>query len=217
MMQFVRLKLVVPIAFLALGVSGTSRANEEVVRLPVHTGGLQGKIEYCTDCHGPSGRGYRGYYPIPRLAGQQPEYVENQLRAFVEKRRVKPSLSLARIHGVRSSMRGALAHHFARLNPKPIGGVPMQLVAQGRKLYQDGDPEANVPACAACHGPQGEGAGANPRLAGQLYPYTVGRLSDLAKEHSREASETAGIMMPIARSLSRSQRDAIAAYVGNLK
>ena len=59
-MQFVRLKLVVPIAFLALGVSGTSRANEEVVRLPVHTGGLQGKIEYCTDCHGASGRGYRG-------------------------------------------------------------------------------------------------------------------------------------------------------------
>ena len=107
--------------------------------------GCKAKSETGTDCHGPSGRGYRGYYPIPRLAGQQPEYVENQLRAFVEKRRVKPSLSLARIHGVRSSMRGALAHHFARLNPKPIGGVPMQLVAQGRKLYQAATPRRMCP------------------------------------------------------------------------
>ena len=34
------------------------------------------------------GRGYRGFRPIPRLAGQMPEYLENQLRAFVGGSRV---------------------------------------------------------------------------------------------------------------------------------
>ena len=48
---------------------------------------LQAKVAYCETCHGASGRGFRGYYPIPRLAGQQPEYFENQLRAFTERRR----------------------------------------------------------------------------------------------------------------------------------
>ena len=35
---------------------------------------LQGKIAYCENCHGVSAQGFHGYYPIPRLAGQQPEY-----------------------------------------------------------------------------------------------------------------------------------------------
>ena len=48
---------------------------------------LQAKMQYCYDCHGPSGQGYRGFFPMPRLAGQTTEYLENQLRAFVEHRR----------------------------------------------------------------------------------------------------------------------------------
>jgi cytochrome c553 len=38
---------------------------------------LQAKIDYCKTCHGFSGQGYRGFYPMPRLAGQQTEYIEN--------------------------------------------------------------------------------------------------------------------------------------------
>ena len=41
----------------------------------------QGKLGYCMDCHGMSGQGYHGYLVMPRLAGQTPEYLENQLRA----------------------------------------------------------------------------------------------------------------------------------------
>src|SRR5580704_12774125 len=32
---------------------------------------LQAKIDYCKTCHGLTGQGYRGFYPMPRLAGQQ--------------------------------------------------------------------------------------------------------------------------------------------------
>jgi cytochrome c553 len=48
---------------------------------------VQAKLQYCKVCHGVSAQGFRGYYPIPRLAGQQPPYLENQLQAFIEHRR----------------------------------------------------------------------------------------------------------------------------------
>jgi cytochrome c553 len=37
---------------------------------------LKAKITYCENCHGASAQGFHGYYPIPRLAGQQPDYVK---------------------------------------------------------------------------------------------------------------------------------------------
>src|ERR1700732_2160608 len=51
---------------------------------------LQAKLQYCKTCHGLSGQGFRGAFPMPRLAGQQPDYLENQLRAFNERRRTNP-------------------------------------------------------------------------------------------------------------------------------
>src|SRR3974377_48593 len=47
-------------------------------------------LQYCEPCPGLSGQGFRGAFPMPRLAGQQPEYVENQLKAFTERRRNNP-------------------------------------------------------------------------------------------------------------------------------
>jgi hypothetical protein len=34
------------------------------------------KVAYCKTYHGVSGQGFRGSFPMPRLAGQQPEYVQ---------------------------------------------------------------------------------------------------------------------------------------------
>src|SRR5664279_4808476 len=51
---------------------------------------LKAKTDYCKTCHGVSGQGFRGAFPMPRLAGQQPEYLKNQLQAFIERRRTNP-------------------------------------------------------------------------------------------------------------------------------
>ena len=51
---------------------------------------LKAKTDYCKTCHGVSGQGFRGAFPMPRLAGQQPEYLKNQLSAFIERRRTNP-------------------------------------------------------------------------------------------------------------------------------
>jgi len=72
-----------PTAVLAMAVLAAARVNSEPAHarrgVPVSTGGIAGKVEYCTDCHGPSGQGYHGYLTMPRLAGQTPEYIDKQL------------------------------------------------------------------------------------------------------------------------------------------
>jgi cytochrome c553 len=182
-------------------------------------GTLQGKIQYCSDCHGPSGQGYRGYFPMPRLAGQTTEYFENQLRAFVERRReAHMAIIMSKVHGLSPALQTALAAHFSELNPPPFGRAAKQLAGTGKDIYEQGIPDDNVPACQVCHGPEAKGTGPNPRLAGQLYPYTVKELENWDKERGQGANpDTSAVMRPIAHSLSRSQIEAVAAYLSNLE
>jgi cytochrome c553 len=182
------------------------------------SGDIQAKISYCKDCHGVSAQGFNGYFPIPRLAGQQPVYLENQLRAFIEHRRTN-NIMFNVAHSLSPAMVDALAGHFASLHPPPIGGGPRQLVATGRKIFEDGMPEVNIAACAACHGPDATGSGQIPRLAGQLYPYLIKTLNNWGKERGRNPTvpDASAIMSPVAHSLNRSQIEAVAAFVSTLR
>jgi cytochrome c553 len=157
---------------------------------------------------------------MPRLAGQTSTYLENQLEAFVEQRREgQIALKMGKVHGVSPAIRTALAEHFEDLEAKPLPGGPRQLVDQGHKIYEEGLPDANVPACSACHGPGAMGDGANPRLAGQLYPYTVKELTNWSKERGQNApsEDTSAVMGPIAQNMTRQQIEAVAAYLSYLK
>jgi cytochrome c553 len=179
---------------------------------------LQAKIAYCKTCHGVSGQGFRGSYSMPRLAGQQPEYLENQLRAFIERRRTNPVMFNV-AHVLNPAMVTALATHFKDLNPKPLGGAPKELVAAGKKIYEEGLPEANVPPCASCHGPEAKGDGAFPRLAGQLHDYIFKKLVNWSKERGQDPAkpDTSAIMEPIAHGLTEPQIAAVAAYLSYLE
>jgi cytochrome c553 len=216
-MNVVRLQLALSAAILAIVFSGTVRADETgAPALPRQN--LQAKIQYCYDCHGSSGRGYRGYFPMPRLAGQTTEYFDNQLRAFAERRReTHIAMPMSRVHGLSPEMQTALAAHFTRLNPIPFGGTNRKLVATGKAIYEEGVPGDNVPACSACHGPEAKGSGPIPRLAGQLYPYTTKELANWSRERGQNPTATAAVMQPIAHSLSRSQIEAVAAYLSDLE
>lgn len=179
---------------------------------------LQDKIAYCKDCHGITAQGYRGYFPIPRLAGQQPEYFENQLRAYIERRRANRIMfGVARV--LSPATITALAANFKGLKAKPIGGGPRELVAAGRRIFEEGAPEGNVAACVACHGPAAVGSGPIPRLAGQLYPYVVKALTNWSKERGqiRSKPDQSLVMERVAHSLDRSQIESVAAYVSSLE
>jgi cytochrome c553 len=184
-----------------------------------HRTPFQAKVQYCLDCHGPLGKGWHGYFPIPRLAGQTSEYFQTQLAALAGQTREKiPGLNMSKAHGFLSpATQAALAEHFEDLEVKASGGGPGGLVEAGKKIFEEGIPEANVPACSACHGPEAMGAGVNPRLAGQLYPYMVKELVNWSKERTAAGESTAAIMAPIAQSMSRQQIEAVSAYLSHLK
>jgi cytochrome c553 len=210
-MKFMRLQLALQTAILAVVLSAAARAEDTAAP---SKGGLQAKIEYCKNCHGLSGQGYRGFYPIPRLAGQQTKYIENQLRAFVERRRQNRYMYNV-AHVLSPAMRAALAAHFKALNPRPLGGAPRQLAAAGKRIYEEGIPENNVPACLACHGPDAKGKDAIPRLAGQLHDYIASKLANWTKERGLDPSnpDTATVMAATSHAMTKSEVAAVAAYL----
>jgi cytochrome c553 len=209
------LKLTLQTAILTVALAGAAAADD---RPGAPKGSVQAKLSYCKDCHGPSAQGYFGFFPIPRLAGQQTAYLENQLRAFVEHRRTN-NVMFNVAHALSPEMMAALAASFHQLNPPPVGGAPRPLVAEGKRIFEDGVPDANVAACAACHGPEATGTAEIPRLAGQLYPYVIKELTNWGKERGQNPAkpDTSAVMSPIAHSLSRSQIEAVAAFVSYLK
>src|SRR5579862_6164349 len=176
------------------------------------------KLAYCEVCHGVSAQGFHGYYPIPRLAGQQTQYLENQLQAFVEHRRTN-NIMFNVGHVLSPAMISGLVTDFHELNPKPLGGAPRDLVPAGKKIFDEGIPASNVPACSSCHGPDAKGNGPFPRLAGQLNDYIIDKLVNWTKERGQNPAspDTSAVMAPIAHSLTKPQIEAVAAYLSYLE
>jgi cytochrome c553 len=89
----------------------------------------------------------------------------------------------------------------------------------GKKIYEDGIPETNVPACMACHGAGAKGQEEIPRLAGQLNDYVLNKLVNWNKERGQDPAkpDISAIMLPTSHNLTKSQIAAVAAYVGYLQ
>ena len=208
-MKFVG-KMALQTAILTIALTAVGRAQNAGAVTPQQ---VEAKLAYCEICHGVAAQGFHGFYPIPRLAGQQVAYIENELTGFVEHKRT--NIIMFNVgHVMSPAMIRALATDFHNLNPKPLGDGPKDLVPAGDKIFHEGVPDAGVPPCASCHGPEARGDGQFPRLAGQLYPYVVSQLSNW----SNERGETnANVMEPIAHSLKPGQVKAVAAYLSHLE
>ena len=212
-----RISAVLLAAALATAASMAARA-EEKSKANFSQAELKAKIDYCKTCHGLSGQGFRGSYPMPRLAGQQPEYLVNQLKAFIERRRNNPVMFNV-AHVLTTQMENALAEQFNRLDPKPLGGAPKQNLAEGKNIYVEGIPKSDVPACGSCHGDDAKGRDAFPRLAGQLHDYLQNKLTNWEKERGQDKNnpDNSAIMQPIAHSLTQAQIRAVAGYLSTLE
>jgi cytochrome c553 len=214
--NFGRLLLVLQSAILVVAFAGAVHA-EDAATSAVPKQELQAKLTYCENCHGAAAQGFHGYYPIPRLAGQQPEYLKNQVQAFVERRRTN-NIMFNVSHVLSPAMLSALAESFHDLNPKPLAGAaPNELVAAGKKIYDEGLPDRDVPPCASCHGPDAKGDGQFPRLAGQLPDYIFNKLTNWDKERGQDPAkpDASTIMQPITHNLTQQQIKAVAAYLNH--
>jgi len=194
----------------------------ETERTKFRGNSLEAKIHFCSECHGRLGQGYHGYYAIPQLAGQPTHYIENQFKAIHERIRDDPLVAKIMepyLRNLDPKLWPGLAQHFSALPPTAHPGGPKNLVAEGKKIFEEGIADANIPACSACHGEQAQGNDMVPRLAGQHYRYVVDELTDWVQGYRAKDPETPedpNVMKPIARSLSKEQIAALAAYLSRL-
>jgi cytochrome c553 len=167
----------------------------------------------CAACHGTDGNS-----PLPanpNLAGQHSRYLYKQLADYKAGRRKNAIMGGMVANLSEGDMRN-LAAYFSVQKPKPGGGKDAALAATGQKLYRGGDSTTGVPACAACHSPDGAGIPAQyPRLAGQHDDYTTTQLQSFRTgERSNDAS---AMMRTIAARLSDKEMAAVAEYISGLR
>jgi cytochrome c553 len=174
---------------------------------------------YCMLCHGRGAHGFMGYRPIPQLAGQQAEYIQIQLTAFAERRRLRNLGYMRQGPYLSPDQRVALGEYVSKLEPITHKSTSEELIAAGDKLFHGGAPWNDVPACAVCHGPEAKGDGIFPRLAGRWRPYLMKTLTNWDKERGLgpNGDDNSKIMAPIAKSLSPQQIKEVTEYLSSLK
>lgn len=174
-----------------------------------------GKAAVCAACHGPGGNSSNPEWP--KLAGQHATYVYDQLRILKAGVRPAPVMNPQAATLSDQDMRD-LAAYFAAQKPSP-GVASPDAVAVGQKLFRAGDAARGLPACGACHGPEGQGnaAAGYPRIGGQHAKYTATVL--------RQFRQFAGQPMPhppfhvmaaVAVKLTDAEIEALASYVNGL-
>ena len=111
---------------------------------------------------------------------------------------------------------GDLAAHFSQQTPAGLEADPSNWQA-GEKLYQGGDAARGIPACIACHGPQGRGnaPAGYPALRAQQGLYAYNQLRAFAAG-TRQSVGTE-IMGEIAARLTDEEMRALASYMQGLR
>jgi cytochrome c553 len=175
--------------------------------------------QVCAACHGADGNSATAINPS--LAGQPAAYVALQLAHFKSGVRANPVMQ-----GMSASLTpedmAALGAYFAQQKPKGLAARDAALVADGQRIFRGGDLAAGVPACSACHGPDGAGMPKNyPRLAGQHADYTYAQLKAFRsgeRGNDKGGKDTNGrIMAAIANKMTDAQMKAAAEYASGLR
>ena len=170
------------------------------------------KAATCAACHGADGNSLNPEWPS--LAGQHAGYIAQQLKAFKEGVRENASMA-PMVANLSEQDMDELGNHFAALPPK-IGTIAAEDIAAGEKLYRGGNAESGVPACMACHGPNGAGnPGADyPALRGQHAKYTSIQLN--AYRDGTRAGDDKGIMQTITKKMTEAEIESVAKYINAL-
>jgi cytochrome c553 len=171
--------------------------------------------QVCASCHGPGGNSISPAFP--KLAGQQKEYLETQLKAFRDHTRADP-MAQAFMWGMTSQlsdqMIADLAAYFSS-QKRTLGRRPDARLAQaGREIFEHGIPTANVAPCLSCHGPRGEGNGIIPKLANQHQEYVLKQLALFKAQVRTDANSP--LMHTVTGGMTFDQMMAVAAFVSRI-
>jgi cytochrome c553 len=174
----------------------------------------QAKAAPCVACHGVNGNSVNPEWP--NLAGQHESYIRRQLQAFKNDERQNPLMTPMAKPLSEQDMADLGAYYAEQKSTGTLEAEPSK-VELGQKLYRAGNAEKGIPACAACHGPDGAG---NPPagyalLKGQHATYTIAQLK--AYRAGTRQTDPNQMMRNVAAQLSDEEIDAVASYIQGLR
>ena len=166
--------------------------------------------QLCVACHGVHGDSKSPMFP--KLNAQTPDYLVAQLKGFRQHVRGE-SDARAYMWAIASQLDDAtvasLADYYSQQQATPGGAGDAALTAEGQKIFEQGLPDKGVPACASCHGAQGQGNGQFPRLAGQHADYLM-RQIEVFQNGTRA---NAPVMSAVAHTLGKDDAKAVTTFL----
>jgi cytochrome c553 len=203
--------------------AGTSGAEESAAVTGTAEAGAS-KAAVCTACHGLNGNSVNPEWPS--LAGQNAVYIREQLQMMKAKKRNNPVMQPI-VDPLTEQDFADFGAYFSVQTPAGLEADPSYWKA-GEALFKSGDTNRNIPACAACHGPAGQGnpGSGYPALRAQHSVYTVKQLQDyLTKNRYRDPADSATVhttrnsamMTTIAARLSPEDIRNVASYLQGLR
>lgn len=183
---------------------------------PVHAAGDadagKTKAATCSGCHGPDGNS-----PVPtfpKIAGQHAEYIAKQLHDYKSGARENATMSPMAMPLSDQDILD-LSAYFASQTVR-VGKADAEKVTLGQAIYMYGNSESGVSACAACHGPAGQGNPmANfPGVGGQHAAYTTEQLQHFRSK--ARANDAGSMMRGVAAKMTDAEIAAVAQYIQGL-
>lgn len=179
----------------------------------------QQKAQVCAACHGPTGNSPADMYP--KIAGQHAEYIAKQLQDYRlaaqtngEEGRNNP-IMMGQAGALSDQDIADLAAYFSAQDME-LGTAPEDIVAAAEKLYRGGDLSRGITACAACHGPRGDGMGLAkfPDISGNHTTYIKQQL-EMFRSGERN-NDPNGMMRDVAAKLTDKDIEILSQYLSGL-
>ncbi|MEJ2668991.1 MAG: c-type cytochrome [Gammaproteobacteria bacterium] len=181
------------------------------------------KAAVCAACHGQGGNSEVANWP--KLAEQNPRYIFKQLHDIKSGARSVPEMAPI-VANLSEQDMADLSIYFSERSVT-LSAVNPDLKDLGEKVYRSGVVARGVPACIACHGPQGKGvpSAGFPALSGQHPQYTAKQLmafraaarqDDKTKNAYRENDGDKKIMQGVTEGLTDDEIAAVSNYVSGL-
>jgi cytochrome c553 len=207
-----------PAAIFAIA-SFSTGASENIVGKPDVAKASQTAAQVCSACHGADGNSASP--ANPSIAGQPAEYITEQLLNFKGGIRNNPVMTGIAATLSAEDMR-ALGIYFSQQKPKGLAAKDAALALSGQKIYRGGNLSTGVPACAACHLPDGIGIPSRyPRIGGQYAEYIYAQLKAFKageRGMDKEDKDVNGkVMAQIAAKMSEREMQAVAQYASGLR
>lgn len=181
--------------------------------------GRQIATQVCAACHGEDGNSPTP--ANPNIAGQHADYITLQLAHFKSGVRANPVMQ-GMSAGLSDDDMRSLGLYYAQQKPTGLTARQADLVKAGQALWRGGDMASGVPACSACHSPNGAGIPKSyPRIAGQWADYTYAQLR--AFKSGERGMDKGGkdangrVMHGVVARMSDDQMKAVADYAAGLR